>query len=282
MKPQFQHELTTSFMLWADNYIVSRADAFTNFTSTFYANDTDDRLDPTLVGYSSPHKQWVYDSSIEGANVPSGVYNDGTFLSRGDNGLQFDFDNGRALFDSSFGTTNTTVSGSYSVKDFNFYITNQTEEQLIIDSKFDTNGRFKQDVSGIAPYKQVIPAIFVNPELSENEPYAFGGEDKTTTNIRCVVFAENTFQLDGALSVFADSKNEVFAKLNFEDYPFNEYGDVTGFNYKDFVSCKRYPLVHVEEARVSKLSDRVSKNVDPSLFVGFIDFEVTNTRFPRK
>ena len=120
MKPQFQHELTTSFMLWADNYIVRKADAFTNFTSTFYANDTDDRLDPTLVGYSSPHKQWVYDSSIEGANVPSGVYNDGTFLSRGDNGLQFDFDNGRALFDSSFGTTNTTVSGSYSVKDFNF------------------------------------------------------------------------------------------------------------------------------------------------------------------
>lgn len=281
MKPQFQHELTTSFMLWADNYLVEKAEAFTNYTSTFYPNESDDRLGPGLVSYSSPHKQWVYDSSIQGANIPSGVYHNGNFINRGDEGLQFDFDNGRAIFDSTFGTEETTISGSYSVKDFNFYITNQTEEQLIVDSKFDTNGRFKQDVSGIAPYKQVVPAIFVNPELSENEPYAFGGEDKTTTSIRCVVFAENTYQLDGALSVFADARNEVFAKLNFEDYPFNELGDVTGFNYKDFVSCKRYPLFHVEESRVSKLSDRVSKNIDPSLFVGFIDFEVTNLRFPR-
>jgi hypothetical protein len=281
MKPQFQHELTTSFMLWADNFITNKAEAFTNHTSTFYSNDSDDRLGNGLVSYSSPHKQWVYDSSVEGASIPSGVFDNGTFMNRGDEGLQFDFDNGRAIFDSSFGSSNTTVSGSYAVKDFNFYITNQTEEQLIVDSKFDVNGRFKQDVSGIAPYKQVVPAIFVNPELSENEPYAFGGEDKTTTNIRCVVFAENTYQLDGALSVFADAKNEVFAKLNFEDYPFNEYGDVIEFNYKQFINSKRYPLFHVEESRVSKLSDRVSKNIDPSLFVGFIDFEVTSLRFPR-
>ena len=72
-----------------------------------------------------------------------------------------------------------------------------------------------------------------------------------------------------------------FAKLNFEDYPFNEYGDVIEFNYKQFINSKRYPLFHVEESRVSKLSDRVSKNIDPSLFVGFIDFEVTSLRFPR-
>ena len=281
MKPQFQHELTTSFMLWADNYLVRRAEAFTNYTSTFYPNEEDDRLGPGLTSYSSPHKQWVYDSSIEGANIPSGVYHDGNFIGRGDEGLQFDFDNGRAIFDSTFGGEHISISGSYAVKDFNFYITNQTEEQLIVDSKFDTNGRFKQDVSGIAPYKQVVPAIFVNPELSENEPYAFGGEDKTTTSIRCVVFAENTYQLDGALSVFADARNEVFAKLNFEDYPFNEFGDVIDFNYKDFVSCKRHSLFHIEESRVSKLSDRVSKNIDPSLFVGFIDFEVTNLRFPK-
>ena len=54
-------------------------------------------------------------------------------------------------------------------------------------------------LAGIAPYKQVVPAIFVNQNWSENEPFAFGGEDKTTTSIRCVVFAENTYQLDGAL-----------------------------------------------------------------------------------
>ena len=281
MKPQFQHEVTTSFMLWADNFLLRKGEAYTNYVSTFYPNTSDDRLGPGLVSYSSPHKQWVFDSSIEGANIPSGVYDNGTFVPRDTDGLKLDFDNGRAIFDSSFGDSKSTVSGEYAVKDFNFYITNQTEEQLIIDSKFDTNDRFKQDVSGIAPYKQVIPAIFVNSEMSENEPYSFGGEDKTSTNIRCVVFAENTYQLDGALSIFNDAKNEVYAKLSFEDYPLNEYGDVTGFNYRELSDNTKQQYFHIEEARVSKLSDRINKNIDPTLFVGFIDFEITNLRFPR-
>ena len=281
MKPQFQHEVTTSFMLWADNFLLRKGEAYTNYVSTFYPNLSDDRLSPGLVTYASPHKQWVFDSSIEGANIPDGIYDNGTFIPRDTQGLKLDFDNGRAILDDSFGSAKAGVSGAYAVKDFNFYITNQTEEQLIIDSKFDTNDRFKQDMSGIAPYKQVIPAIFVNSETSENEPFAFGGEDKTSTNIRCVVFAENTYQLDGALSIFNDAKNEVYAKLSFEDYPMNEFGDVTGFNYKELSSKTKQQYFHIEDARVSKLSDRINKNIDPTLFVGFIDFEVTNLRFPR-
>jgi hypothetical protein len=175
----------------------------------------------------------------------------------------------------------TTVSGSYAVKDFNIYITNQTEEQLIIESKFDSNSRFKQELSGIAPYSQVVPAIFINPETSENTPFAFGGEDKTTADIRCVIFSENTYQLDGVLSIFNDAKNEVFAKLQFEDYPMTEYGDASGFNYRTTVEAKSGTFFHIEQVRVSKLSDRVNKNIDPSLFIGFADFEVTNLRFPR-
>ena len=280
MKPQFQHELTTSFVLWADNFITSKGEAFSNQTGIFYSNDSDLRLSDGYISYSSSHKQWVVDQDIEGAIIPSGVYENGNFIPRGQDGLMFDFDNGRAIFDSSFGS-NRQITGEYSVKDFNFYITNQTEEQLIIENKFDINNRFKQEASGITPYSQVVPAIFVNPELVENEPFAFGGEDKTSTNIRCVIFAENSYQLDGALSIFADSKNEVFSKLNFEDYPLNEFGDSTSFNYKDLALSKTANFMHVERARVSKLSDRVNQGIDPSLFVGFIDFEVTNLRFPR-
>lgn len=281
MKPQFQHQVTTSFILWADNFITKKAEAFSNISSQLYANTGDSRLGPGLVSYSSPHKQWVSDESVDGVNIPSGVYDNGTFIPRGQDGLIIDFDNGRVILDDTFGAGKTTLSGDYSVKDFNFYITNQTEEQLIVDSKFDSNSRFKQDMGGIDPYKQVIPAIFVNSEMAENEPYAFGGEDKSSTSIRCVIFAENTYQLDGALSVFADAKNEVFAKLGFEDFPLTEYGDTTGFNYKELATQKRETFFHVEESRVSKLSDRISKNIDPSLFVGFVDFEITNLRYPR-
>lgn len=280
MKPQFQHQLTTSFMLWADNFIARKGEAYKNYTSTFYAMQ-DARLGDGYAIYSSPHKQWVFDNSINGAQVPTGIYDNGTLIGRGEHDLSIDFDNGRIIADSSLGLNKSTISGTYSVKDFNFYITNQTEEQLIIESKFDSNSRFKQELSGIAPYKQVVPAIFVNPETADNEPYSFGGEDKTRTNIRCVVFAENTYQLDGALSIFNDSKNEVFHKMDFEDYPLNEFGDAVNYNYEQAVSEKGRNFFHIEDVNVSKLSDRISKNVDPTLFVGFIDFDITNTRFPR-
>jgi len=279
MKPQFQHELTTSFALWADNYLVTKGEAYTNYTSTFYYTE-DARLSDGLIAYSSPHKQWVFDGDVNGATIPTGVYDENGEMARGDNGLVLDFDNGRAILNSGYGVTSATVSGSYAVKDFNIYITNQTEESLIIEGMFDTNSRFKQSLSGVSPYARVIPAIFVNARDSMNEPFAFGGQDKTSTTVRCVVFAENTYQLDGALSIFNDSKNEAFAKLNFEDYPVNEHGDVTGFNYRTLVTDKKN-LCNIEQVRVSKLSDRLSAGVDPSLFIGFVDMEVTNIRFPR-
>ena len=50
--------------------------------------------------YSSPHKQWVFDESVEGAQIPSGIYNNGEFIERGDNGLILDFDDGRVILDS--------------------------------------------------------------------------------------------------------------------------------------------------------------------------------------
>jgi hypothetical protein len=213
MKPQFQHELTTSFVLWADDYLLEKGEAYTNYTSTFHYTE-DARLSDGLVAYSSPHKQWVFNQNIGEATIPTGVYDENGLMGRGESLFSgLDFENGRAIFNSSYGTTNTSVSGSYAVKDFNIYVTNQSEEQLIIESKFDTNSRFKQEVSGISPYSQVIPAIFINVQDSQNEPYAFGGEDKTSSNIGCVIFAENNYQLDGVLSVFNDSKHEVFTKL---------------------------------------------------------------------
>ena len=60
-------------MLWADNYIVRRGDAYTNYTSTFYPDTGDMRLGDNLVAYSSPHKQWVFDEHIESATVASGI-----------------------------------------------------------------------------------------------------------------------------------------------------------------------------------------------------------------
>ena len=66
MKEQFVHTLTNSFMLWFDNFLLKKGEAFSNQTGTFY-HTPDDFLDDSYVPFSSPYKQFVTDSSIAGA-----------------------------------------------------------------------------------------------------------------------------------------------------------------------------------------------------------------------
>ena len=201
MKPQFQHEITTSFALWIDNYLLKKGEAFKNHTTNLYYME-DSRLAAGLSAFSSPFKQWVFDESIANADIPSEVTINGVATPRSST-LIFDFQNGRII---TTGTSPTdTIQASYAVKDFNIYVTNETEENLIVESKFDVNSRFKTEETPIPAYDQVLPAIFINVTNNLNDPFTLGGEDQTTTDIRCVVMAENIFQLDGALSIFNDA-----------------------------------------------------------------------------
>jgi hypothetical protein len=129
----------------------------------------------------------------------------------------------------------------------------------------------------------VTPAIFINNEYIENTPYAFGGEDKTSLIFKSVVLAENLFQLDGVLSLFADTRNVNFADLSFEDYPINEYGDLKTGKYSYIETCSKSEknVFNIERVNTAKISENVRTNISPSLYVGFIDFEVSKPRFPR-
>lgn len=281
MKPQFQHSITSSFALWFDNYLLRKGEAFKNYSTSLTHLD-DDRLATGLEGFSSPYKQWVFDNGISGAEVPSSVSVDGVDTPRSST-LAIDYQNGRVV--SSTISVGAAVTASYAVKDFNTYVTSETEENLIIESQFDTNSRFNQASTPIPPYDQVLPAIFINNVKNKNDPFSFGGEEQTTSDIRCVVLAENIYQLDGVLSIFNDSNKEVFAALSFEDYPITEQGDAPNYNYKTLSDTKLAAspgaLHHIDRVDVSKLSDRITKQVSPNTFVGFIDFEVLTYRYPR-
>jgi hypothetical protein len=288
MKPQFQHQIVTSFTLWLDNLILSKGDAYQNITSTFYLQ-TDERLDPNYLSFASPHKQWVNDSDIKGAKIIEGVTVDNYFIKRTAQGIQYDFDNGRVLIPRHLASPSAYVEGLYSVKDFNIYITDQTEEELLIETKFDKNSRFDQDIfQGIKPYDQVVPAIFCSYEQGENIPFAFGGEDITESRIRCVIFAENSFQLDGAFSIIKDSNLSTIANVGYDEHPLNEFGDLKfgNYDYKD-LSDRYYDFrnsqssFYIEKVKVSKLNDRVAKKAHPGLYIGFADFTLRAHRFPR-
>ena len=284
MKPLFQHKATTSFAMWFNNFLLRKGEAYSNKTGTFFYQE-DDRLDPNYISYASPYKQWVFDSSITGASIPSGVYVDGNFVERGETGLKIDFDNGRVLFSGDYVDANRNITGSFAVNDINIYLTDETEENLIVENKYDLNSRFKQGVSGITPYNQVVPAAFISMQKSQNVPLAFGGEDQTNLSYRIVGLAENLYQLDGIISLCTDSSYEVFPDMTYMGYPLNEFGDLKtgGYNYVNSANEKipNQNVFMVDTVYASKISDRVTNRTNPGLFLGFIDFDIAKFRYPR-
>jgi hypothetical protein len=282
MKPQYQHKVMTSFLLWFDNHLLTQGEAFSNKTGTLHYFD-DSRLPSSYKAYASPYKQWVTDSSVTGSTNPTIPT---SFMGSGrSDGIIFDFENGRIIeTGNAFGET-AVITGTFAVKDFNVYLTNETEEDLILENKYVQNSRYTQSESGIKPYDQAVPAIFINQEVVNNVPFAFGGEDETRMTIKAVVLAEDTYSLDGVLSIFADSRHKNITLIPFSGHPATEYGDLDGgsYNYtgvEDSYKNSEEPL-YIENVTVSKLSDRAKKQAIGDLKVGFIDFDVYQHRFPR-
>ena len=279
MKEQFQHKLTTSFFLWFDNFILTKGEAFSNKTGEFFYYD-DTRLDSTYKAYGSPFKQWVTDSSVTGATVPSGVYIGGDFSGR-NNGVVIDFENGRALVSGS--DEDLTITGEFSVKDFNVYMTNDTEEDLVVENKYTENSRLPSGpYTYIQPYDDVVPAIFISSSDASNPPFALGGMQDTKVSMKAVILAEDTYQLDGVLSIFMDSIDECITPIPMTGYPTTELGDLKDNSYNYTNVEDGYSGVikfYVDDVRTSKLTDRDRKSLAHDLYVGFLDFDVPQYRF---
>lgn len=286
MKPKYTHNVTNSFFLWFDNFLMRKSDAYKTYTTRFY-NYTDDKLGGGKVVYGSPYKQWVYDKSITGATIPSGLTINGSFVSTGVSGLFFDFENGRAIFNSGVGT-GLNITGTYTVKEINTYITNDSEEQLIIDSKYENNSRFTQTGTYIRPYNCVTPAVFSSLEEVNNEGFAFGGMDKTEIRIKSVAFCESVYQLDGLLSTFADAYNTAFPIISMTAHPLGEFGGIktglypTGYDYRNLSSEQgNTNPCYIYDVNTAKIKDDVQKELNPNLYIGFIEFNIGNLRYPR-
>lgn len=284
MKPLYQHELLTSFYLWFEHYLMEKGEAYKTYSTDFYYYP-DERVQNKVV-FGSPYKQWVYDKSITAAQINPLISGDSGLITEGTNGLTYDYENGRVLFDSTY-PTGANISGTYTVKDFNVYISNQTEEALITAGKYKTNSRYGRTLTYVPPYDQATPAAFLSLGSTRNEPFAFGGYDNTITDINAVVFAEDLYQLDGVLSIFADSMDVLFGNIPFTGSPLGEYNNIksaypTGYDYNNTASTNDGEKYIIERATVSKISDSANKKIPVDLFVGFIDFEIYKYRFPRQ
>jgi hypothetical protein len=291
MKGQFDHQVMQSFLLWFDHTLLLKGEAYTNTSGQYY--DVYDQYDG-FYSYALPYKQIVSDHSITGASgsIPTGVYLGGDFITpSGTNGpdaynefRDIDYDNGTVNFVSG---QSSTITSNYSVKDFSTYLSSETEEKLLFETKYKLSSEVIQSVSGLAPKEVTYPVVFLIHKGTRNEGFTFAGMDQTIFDVRALVLADSQFDLDGVGSIFRDKVRTHIAMLKASENPFNVFGGYkshTNYNYTGVTNGKNViDRLYINEVAVSK-TDRFSSEVsnnNPDIFFGMIDFEAVSYRYPR-
>lgn len=284
MKSTYINTLMSSFYLWLDHEILYHGEAFINYSGKLY--NTEDPYFSNSSVYSSPFRQWVYDGSIPNANIPSGIYVDNNLINRGTDNLNIDFNKGRVIFNNTIVTSNN-VTANFSFKEYNIYYTDEREEKLLFEKAYSATPKVHQITGGLSVTDLPYPCIFIKHQRAENTPFAFGGQDKTINQIRCVVLASNSFSLDGLISVLNDTARKVFPVFNENLLPFNYLGDLKStllptYNYITF--CKSQPpstLVYIDRVTVSKLNEIDNNKINKKCVAALIDFELSSYRKSR-
>ena len=288
MKPQFDNQVMSSLLLWFDNTLLTKGEAFQNTTGQFY-NVLAEYAG--LDTYSSSYSQIVADASVTGATIPTGLYVGSNLVNVGEGevtGLYaIDYNNGRSYWS---GIQGNDVTGSFAIKDFNTFLTNSTEDEILFQTQYTNRNKVSTVVpTGLEPGTKTYPVVYLKNDGSHNDPFAFGGQDNTIFKARAIVVADSQFEIDAIGSLFRDQVHSSIGLFTAAEMPFNQYGyyrnDVQ-FNYTGVVNGKGpADLMFLEDVNVSRF-DRVLENevrkFNPNVYSTLIDFEINKVRFPRQ
>jgi len=286
MEPQFSNKLNSSFTLFVDHELLYTGGGYTNTSSLFYDQSSSQDRNYGYYTYSSPYLGLVYDSSITGATIPTGLYVNGTFNPVGTSGLEaINYNRGEAYFSSA---PVGNVSGDFSVKDYNIELTSLPETKILFETKYQINPRNSQTLSSNNPDERTLPIIFVKPRKSNSDEIAMGGFEENEDIYRLFIFTDNQFHLDATCSVLRDTVRKHFGHLELSEMPFNSLGGLIddSFNYRSSVDGKRgRNLSRIEEVQVIHNSqDMFQRNTDKvniEIFTAIVDVTVSSFRYPR-
>jgi hypothetical protein len=276
MNPQFKHKLGSSLAFFLEHKIISKGQAYTNITGELYPSDQ--ILFNGLDFSSSPAAQWVYDSSISGAVIPNGVFDGaGNFVDRGVSGLNLNFMNGGA-----YHSGITQISGVYAKKDLNFYFRNEKDVELFVEKSFNAQEPI-DFIDGSNDLKINAPCIILSHKDGKNTPFAFGGMDENESNYQAIVISDDAYLMDGALSIFEDLNQTCFPVIDFQDIPFNIYGDLKNgeFNYTGLYSAYPDSIQKATVDRVITNTTKMSSKGRDNFYLGYAEFRLLYYKFPR-
>lgn len=278
MRPQIDHNIDPSIFLWLDYLLIERNEAFQNFTGEFRATSS---LISGFNSYSAPHRQFVYDSSVSGATVPSGVSASGVFVPTGAT-IKLDFYRGQVVTTT---TLTQPVSGVYSYKEVNLYFADSSDKSILFENKYDVNPRSQPKYEDYDAKNLSYPCIFIKSCAGVNEAICFDGCESTVMEVRLILLAENLYQYKAITSILRDRKNTHMAIFNPEELPFDEFYSLRNgpFDYSSSVNTIQTDsnrLAFVKNVSISDFTDRVNMEIGPRVFGGFIDLELELLRFP--
>lgn len=296
MKAQFDHVLMSSFYLWFDDKITRVAEGYFDTSPQRFdfvvrgGGDDGLGIPEELDAYYCQDRQLVNN----GLNEPTGVTIDGDSVEQNDStyGLLIDHNEGRILVDSVANggedLSGSEILGYFKRKEVNCYMTDKTEEEILIHSDFkfyDDGETFLKTKGKLKREKYTLPAAFLTMNTSENKPFAMGGVDDTKVNLRVVVIAEDNYVIDTMNSMFRDLARTCIKMVDYEDFPLGEFSHVKSlpYNYPDFISgiSSSYEAAFIERVRSSKLRVKLNGKLPKNAQVGFIDFDLSCIRTPR-
>lgn len=288
MKVQTSHFVLASVKGWAEHTLLVKGEAFTNFTGRFY--DVADTWNGYYT-YASPFQPLVADASIPNSIIMSGIYLDNTYIVPGQSGLiDIDFEKGQLYFSSGLGSNaQNRLSGNFSVAEFNVKTTNEPEESLLFETKYQLKPKTDQTLSGLGPNDVTFPVIYIKNFGGRSDPFAFGGLDKQISNIRFIVLADSQFAIDGVNSIFKDKARTLIPLLTgINEMPFNNYGGYANgiYNYNVLTTGKTYQSnsLWVDNVDVSSLPGTAYaeiRKLNPFVFVSIVDLTICNYKNPR-
>lgn len=221
----FDTKLVASFLLFLDHEVQKHGSGFINHTGRFFPVTSDIQ---GRYAYACPFKPLCSDTSITGANVMSGVYVGNNFLTVGVSGLQsIDHANGAVYFT---GTQPALVTGRFAIKEFGVHLTNLPETKLLYSTKYLSNARYNQVLSGLSLDTKLSPSLFVKVKETENLGFALGRVDDNNLKVRVIVVADNEFQRMGVCNILKNLNMRSFSLYSKPPFDFRNW-TFTGQNY---------------------------------------------------
>lgn len=261
MKRVLDHDVISSFKEFLNHRILKNLNGYKNATVPLYPYSGARKFLGKEI-YASPSSQWVYDRSISGVQIPSGINS----LSRGQSGLIFDFKNGRVLVDSG-----TPISGSLnvSIPDFNIYVTTKSFQSIVLENKFSYAPYLKPPTDAGKQDSLIAPCIILSLTETSSESFELGGIDSYSFLIHVGVLTDKMYNLMGVQKIIREMARRVFPIIY--TTPLNAYNDLKE-GYWDYDELKKLvfqkDLLYITSSTFRILDSDFINDNHPNLHLG--------------